>query len=77
MIFEDENLADVSAARNVLGARTMASLASLMRRAALGVQRGFPVRGLLPAVVNSFVAGLAGIASYVLRGFSFILRGRT
>ncbi len=59
MFREDENLGLVAATGNVRSPWSMASLAALMGRAALGVERGFPVRRLLPAVVYLFVAGLA------------------
>ncbi len=63
-----EYLADVAAAGHVLRARAMTALATLLRRAAGFVQRGFPVRSLRPGVVNLFMTRLAGVRSYVLGG---------
>ena len=49
----------VTTARNVLGARPMATLTTLMRRPALRVQRRLPVRRLRPIVIAIFVTRLA------------------
>ena len=72
MVLEDENLGDVAAARDVGRSGAMAAFASLVGRAAFRVQGRLPVRGLLPAVVDVLVAGLARLRPDVVGG----IRGR-
>src|ERR1700678_2332269 len=60
VIFEDENLGDVSPARDVRRSGTVATLASLVRRAVFGVERRLPVRRCFPVLVDVCVASLAG-----------------
>ena len=66
MVGENEYLRFVAAAGNVGRPGPMAPLAPLMGRAALGIQGRFPVRSLLPAVVNLFVAGLANLGPHII-----------
>lgn len=61
VIGEDEDFRFIAAASDVSGARAVTAFASLVRRAALGIKRSFPVRRLLPGVVNLLVAGLADL----------------
>ena len=68
MILEDENLGFVAASGDVGGSRAVAAFASLMRWAAFCIERRFPVRRLLPIVVNSFVAGFASFCSDITGG---------
>ena len=68
MFLEDENLCFIAAAGNVGPAWTMAPLAALLGRASARVIQCFPVRSLLPLVVNIFVAGFARICSHIIRG---------
>jgi hypothetical protein len=49
----------VAAAGNVVRARPMATLATLVRWAAFRIERGLPVRRFLPIVVEIFVTSLA------------------
>jgi len=70
-----EYLADVAAARHVVGAGTMAALTALLRRTALFIQCGNPVRCLCPGVVNFPVAGLAGLRSHILSGLGAMRAG--
>ena len=81
---EDENLRFVTAASNVRGTGSVATLASLMRRAALCIKSGFPVRTLLPVVVNIFVTRLAHLRADEFGGTrcrgrsnGFVLSGRS
>jgi hypothetical protein len=60
-----EDLGDVTAAGDVRRPGSVTTLAPLMRRAALGIERRLPVRCLLPALVNVFVAGLADFRAEV------------
>ncbi len=68
MILEDEDLSFVAASGDVGSSRAVAAFASLMRWAAFCIERRLPVRRLLPAVVNSFVAGFASFCSDVIGG---------
>src|ERR1700733_11969066 len=68
MILEDENLGFVAASSDVRSSRAMTAFASLMRWPAFRIERRLPVRRLLPIVVNSFVAGLAGFCPDVTGG---------
>ena len=68
MILEDEDLSFVAASGDVGSSGAVAAFASLMRWAAFCIERRLPVRRLLPVVVNSFVAGLAGFCSDVTGG---------
>ena len=65
VILEDEDLGFIAAALDVSQAGAVASFASLMRRAALGVQGGLPVRSFLPIIVEVLMAGLASLGSHV------------
>src|SRR5271169_2575814 len=60
-----EYLAYIAATSHVVRAGTMATFAALLGGAAVFVERGFPVRRLLPGVVDFLVAGLAGLGAYV------------
>src|ERR1700683_2008990 len=64
-----EYLARVAAARHVLRSGTMAALAALMGGSTIGIERGLPVRRLLPCVISFLVTGFAGLCSHVLGGF--------
>ena len=44
----------------------MATLTTLLRRTALRVHCGLPVRRFLPSVINFLVTGLAGLGSHIL-----------
>ena len=68
VILEDKNLGLVAAALDVGQPGTVASFAPLMRRAALGVEGGLPVRSFLPIVVDILMAGLASLRSHVTCG---------
>ena len=61
MLLENENLGDVSAALDMGGARPVAAFASLVRWTAFRIERCFPVRSLLPVVVEIRVACLANV----------------
>jgi hypothetical protein len=63
VILEDKNLGDVPAASNMRRSGPVAAFASLMRRAAFRIERGLPVRTLLPGAVNVVVASLADFCS--------------
>jgi hypothetical protein len=63
-----EYLAHVAAARHVVRPGTMAALAALVRRTALLIQGGLPMRRFLPGVVSVLVARLTGLRSNVLGG---------
>src|SRR5271170_3735742 len=65
---EHKDLRFVTAARHVVGARTMAALAALVRRPAFCIEGRLPVRRFLPTVVDFLVTGLAGLGAQVLRG---------
>lgn len=65
-VLEREDFCDVAAACDVGRARAMASLASLMRRSALGIERRLPMGGFLPTFINFFVAGLACVGANVI-----------
>jgi hypothetical protein len=56
----------ISAASDVRRAGPMASLTTLVRRATFRIEGGFPVRGLLPSVVDFFVTGLAHLNAQVV-----------
>ena len=64
---ENENLGFVAASGHMGSARAVATFASLMRRATFGIERGLPMRGFLPTVVNLLVAGLADFRAKVVR----------
>src|SRR5580693_8882425 len=64
-----EYLARVAAARHVLRAGTVAAFAALMGGSSFGIECGLPVRRLLPAVVEIFVARLTGLRPHVLGRF--------
>lgn len=64
-----EYLAYIAAARHVLRTGTVAAFATLMGGSSFGIERGLPVRRLLPVVVDLFVARLAGLRAYILGGF--------
>ena len=65
VILEDKNLGDIPATSDVGRSWPMTAFASLVRRAALRIERGLPVRTLLPGVVNVVVASLADFRSYI------------
>ncbi len=69
LALEDVYFAFVAASGDVLRARPVATLATLLGWTARFVQRGFPVRRLFPGVVNLFVTGFAGFRSHILGGF--------
>jgi len=76
MFRENENLRDISAARHVLRPWAVTILAAVLREATFFVCL-FPVRALLPAVVNVFVAGLANLRTHILSpGGVFRIRRR-
>jgi hypothetical protein len=50
----------------MVGSRTMTTLATLLRRAALLVQSGLPVWRLLPGVIDFLVTGLTRLGSHIL-----------
>jgi hypothetical protein len=60
------DLGHVAAAGHVLRPGTMAAFTTLVRGTALFIERGLPVRGFLPGLVNFLVTGLAGLGSYIL-----------
>ena len=62
--------AHVPAAGHMGGTGTVAAFATLRGRTAFGVQCGFPMRRLLPSVVDLFVTSLAGLCSHILGGIS-------
>lgn len=68
-VLEHKDSALVTPARYVVRARTMAAFASLFRGTALFIERGLPVRSLLPGVVNFFVTALASLRSQILGDF--------
>ena len=59
MVFENENLGDITTARYVRRSRTVAALAALVGRAAFGIEHGLPMWTLLPPVIDLLVARLA------------------
>jgi len=66
---ENEDLGFVAATGHVVGAGSVATLASLARWTTFRVESGLPMRRLLPAVVNFLVTSLAGLRSHVLGNF--------
>src|SRR5208282_4089393 len=62
------DLGHVAAAGHVLRPGTMAAFTTLVRGTALFIERGLPVRGFLPGLVNFLVTGLAGLRSHVVGG---------
>jgi hypothetical protein len=66
VICEDEYLGFVAATLHVLGTRTVAGFATLLRGRRFLVQGGLPVGRFLPTVVNLFVARLASVGAYEL-----------
>src|SRR5713226_2551500 len=74
-----EDFALVTTTVDVLGARTMTGFATVSFGSVFGFQKIIPVAGLLKIVKDIFVAGLAGIGSYVLRRSRLLSRfvGRT
>lgn len=69
MILEDEYLGFVAATGDVICARTMAALATLLRGATFFVQSGFPVRSFFPGVVDFLMTGLTRFRAHVLGDF--------
>jgi hypothetical protein len=67
MIFEDEYLGFVAATFHVLGSGAVAGFAALLRGAGILIKGGLPVGRFLPAVLNLFMACLAGFGANVLR----------
>src|ERR1700691_772881 len=66
MLLEDENLVLVSAARDVRGARSVATFTSLTRRPTFGIERGLPMSGFLPTVEDLRMARLASFRTYII-----------
>jgi len=62
-----EDLGYVAAAGHMGFPGTMATLAPLFRRAAVGVQSCLPVRSFLPCVICCLMAGFTDVRSYILR----------
>lgn len=60
-ILKGKDFGDITAAVHVSFAGAVASFATLLRWPTQFVERGFPVRGLLPPSVNICVAGFAGL----------------
>jgi len=63
---KDENLRFVAAARDVSRTGTVTILAAVLRDPAFLVCL-LPVRAFLPAIVEVFMASLAGLRSHILR----------
>jgi hypothetical protein len=63
VVLKNKNLGDIPAASDVRRSGPVAALASLVRRTAFRIERGLPMRTLLPSVVNVLVAGLADLCS--------------
>src|ERR1700722_18878052 len=59
MLLEHKNLGLVSAPGDMRRAGAVATFASLTRRPTLGIERGLPMRGLLPAAKDVCMARLA------------------
>src|SRR5579872_6055212 len=57
-LLKEEDFGFIAAPGDMVRPRSMTAFATLFRRAACLIQRGFPVRRFLPAAVNFFVAGL-------------------
>src|ERR1700689_1643458 len=74
--FEHEYLGLVAAARHVVGSGAMTTFTALLRRTALRVQCGLPVRRFRPSVINFLVTGLAGLGSHILGSFGRRRSGR-
>lgn len=68
MILEDEDLRYVAASGDVRRPGTMATFTSLVGWPPFRIKCCFPVRGLLPAVVNVLVAGFASLCSDIIGG---------
>ena len=68
MFAKNENLRFVAAARDVSRTGTVTVLAAVLRDPTFLV-RLLPVRAFLPAIVEVFMASLAGLRSNILRGF--------
>src|SRR5690348_5441678 len=66
VFLEVENFGLIATALDVSSAGTVAAFASLARLAAFGIQRGPPVRSLLPVVVDIFMASLASLCSDII-----------
>jgi hypothetical protein len=62
---ESKDLCYVATAGNVGGARTVAGLATLMRRTVLCVEGRLPVGGLFPSVINVRMASLTGLRAHI------------
>ena len=69
-ILKYKDLGFVAAAGHVIGARTVATFATLFRRTALRVEGRLPVGRFLPTVVDFLVTGLAGLGAQILGGFA-------
>jgi hypothetical protein len=63
VILEDKYFGDIPATSHVRRSGPMTAFASLVRRAAFRIERGLPVRTLLPGAVNVVVASLADFCS--------------
>src|SRR5271169_2671687 len=74
-VLEQEYLCFVTAACHVVGARTMATFATLFRRTAFRVEGRLPVWRFLPTVIDFLVTGLAGLGAQELGGFRRCRRG--
>lgn len=66
VFLENENLGLVSAASNVVCARTVASFAALVRRTTLGIERGLPVGSFLPIIIDIFMTSLASVRTDIV-----------
>ena len=66
---EGEDLALIAATGHVLSPRSVAAFATLVGWPALLVQRGLPMRALLPVVLYVLVAGVAALSPAILRWF--------
>ena len=62
---EPDDFRGIAASLDVGLARSVTPLATLMRRATAGIQRGLPVRRLFPVLVDILVAGLANLRADV------------
>jgi len=63
---EHEYLGLVATPRHVVGSGTVATFATLLRRTALRVQCGLPVRRFRPSVISFLVTRLAGLCTHIL-----------
>jgi len=71
---EKEELGCVRRISDVRGGGTMTRLAPLMGRTFFRVEGRFPVRGLLPTLVDVFVAGFTRLGAGIVGGFGVSFR---